>query len=183
MPRSKKIKFHRYADIGRTQETLACSQTLYFLFKGCRARMMKYKPHAHSRTPALLASSPMFSKRTKRKIKQCLCTGYRDFRHRRTMILKVYINGHENEQNHGKELNNVWMNFSPTYRQKPERQCSTTIHCQHNSIFHMQKKKIVVLVVLTGKNGCLSGLKNIWPVIMTSDLLFVILSLDTDCLF
>ena len=96
VPGNKKIKFHRYADLGRTQETLACSQTLYFLFTGCRACMMKYKPHAHSRTLALLASSPMFSKRTKRKIKQCLCTGYRDFRHRRTLILKVYINGHEN---------------------------------------------------------------------------------------
>ena len=72
------------------------SQTLYFLFKGCRARMMNYKPHAHSRTLALLTSSPMFSKRMKRKIKQCLCTGYRDFRHCRMMILKVYINGHEN---------------------------------------------------------------------------------------
>ena len=75
------------------------------------------------------------------------------------------------------------MNFSPTYRQKPERQCSPTIYFQHNLIFHMQKKTIVVFVVLTGKNGGLSALKNIWPVIMTSDLLSVILSLDTDCLF
>ena len=37
------------------------------------------------------------------------------------------------------------MNFSPTCRQKPECQCSTTIYCQHNSgllIFHGKKSKI-----------------------------------------
>ena len=39
-----------------------------------------------------------------------------------------------------KELKNVWMNFSPTCRQKPQRQCSTTIYCQRNSIFHRPKK-------------------------------------------
>ena len=73
---------------------LPCSQTLYFLFKVRRARVIKNKnrwgfsdpqrkglrvgkekiillflaPRARSR-------SPMFSKRTKRKIKQSLCTG------------------------------------------------------------------------------------------------------------
>ena len=37
------------------------------------------------------------------------------------------------------------MNFSPTCRQKPECQCSTTIYCQHNSgllIFRGKKSKI-----------------------------------------
>ena len=46
---------------------IACSHTLYFLFKAVVER---------SRTFASLASSPIFSKRTKRKIKQRLCTGY-----------------------------------------------------------------------------------------------------------
>ena len=68
---------------------LACSQTLYFLFKVRRARVIKFKPEGiywppaqggsgggSSRALALLASSPMFLKRTKTKIKQCLCTGY-----------------------------------------------------------------------------------------------------------
>ena len=68
---------------------LACSQTLYFLFKVRRAREIKFKPEGiywppaqggsgggSSRALALLASSPMFLKRTKTKIKQCLCTGY-----------------------------------------------------------------------------------------------------------
>ena len=34
-------------------------------------------------------------------------TNLGDFRHRRTMILKVYINGHKTGENRGKELNNV----------------------------------------------------------------------------
>ena len=42
-------------------------------------------------------------------------TNLGDFRHRRTMILKVYVNGHKTGENRGKELNNVWMNFSPTW--------------------------------------------------------------------
>ena len=38
----------------------------------------------------------------------CRCrTNLGDFRYRRTMILKVYINGHKTGENRGKELNNV----------------------------------------------------------------------------
>jgi len=72
-------------------------------------------------------------------------------------------------ENRGKELKNVWMNFSPTCHHKPERQCSTTIYCQHNSIFHS-------LHYLTSQNWGLSGQKNIWLVIMPGNLLSVILS-------
>ena len=74
---------------------VACSKTLYFLFKVSRTRVIKYKPEGiywppaqagsgggfllalRSRSCALasLATSPMFSKRTKTKIKQRLCTG------------------------------------------------------------------------------------------------------------
>ena len=64
-------------------------------------------------------------------------TNLGDFRHCRTMILKVYINGHERGKNCGKQLNNVWMNFSPACRQKPERQCRTTIYCKRNSILRI----------------------------------------------
>ena len=75
----------------------------------------------------------------------------------------------ELDKNCGKELKNVWMNFSPTCRQKPECQCSTTI-------FHRQKK-IYSIHYLTGQNWGLCGLiKNIWPVIMTGNLLSIILS-------
>ena len=68
---------------------VACSQTLYFLFNVRRGRVIKFKPEGiywppaqggsgggGSRALALLASSLMFLKRTKRKIKQRLCTGY-----------------------------------------------------------------------------------------------------------
>ena len=76
---------------------LACSQTLYFLFKVRRARVIKNKNRGgfterqrkkkgvrgregenslffFLALPAL-SRSPTFSKRTKRKIKQRLCTG------------------------------------------------------------------------------------------------------------
>ena len=43
--------------------------------------------------------------------------------------------------------------------------------------YSMGKKIIIIFINLTGKNRGLSGLKNIWPVIMTGDLLSVILSL------
>ena len=65
-------------------------------------------------------------------------------------------------ENREKELNKVEMNFSPTCRQKLQRQCSTTIYCQRNSIFHRQKKKVILFIYLTGQNRGLSGLKNIW---------------------
>ena len=49
------------------------------------------------------------------------------------------------------------MNFSPTCRQKPECQCSTTIYCQRNSIFHEKKK--LCIHYFTGQKQGLSGLK------------------------
>ena len=66
--------------------------------------------------------------------------------------------------------------ISPTCCEKPERQCSTTIHCQRNLIFHVRQKKNYCIHYLTGQNAGLSGQKNVWPVIMTGDLLSVILS-------
>ena len=50
-----------------------------------------------------------------------------------------------------------------------------TIYCQRNLIFLRQKKKNSIHY-LTGQNRGLFGLKNIWPVIMTGDLLSVIFS-------
>ena len=86
-------------------------------------------------------------------------TNLGEFRHHRTMILKVYINGHE------------------TCRQKPGHQCSTMIYGKHNSILYGQKNYSIHY--LTGQNRGLSRLKNIWPVIKTGDLLSVILSPET----
>ena len=76
---------------------LACSQTFCFLFNVRRARVIKNKPQRIyidrkrkgegageeensyffflSRSPRSLSRTPTFSKRTKRKIKQRLCTG------------------------------------------------------------------------------------------------------------
>ena len=65
--------------------------------------------------------------------------------------------------------------ISPTCREKPERQCSTTIYCQRNLIFHIRQKKNYCIHYLTGQNPGLSGQKNIWLVIMTGNLLSVIL--------
>ena len=96
-------------------------------------------------------------------------TNLGDFRHHHTMILKVYINTHE------KGTQQRVDEFSPTCRQKPECQCSTTIYCQRNLIFYRQKKNYSIHYLI-GQNQSLSGLKNIWPVIMTGDLLSVILS-------
>ena len=50
----------------------------------------------------------------------------------------------------------------------------TGFHC--NLIFHIKQKKNHRIQYLTGQNPGLSGQKNIWPVIMTGDLLSVILS-------
>ena len=50
------------------------------------------------------------------------------------------------------------------------------IYCQHNWIF-LRQKKIIIIHYLTGQNRGLSGLKNIWPVIMTGNLLSLIFSL------
>ena len=65
------------------------------------------------------------------------------------------------------------MNFSPTSRQKLERQCRTAIVIRYS----MGNKVIIIFINLTGQNRGVSGLKNIWPVIMTGDLVSVILSL------
>ena len=51
-----------------------------------------------------------------------------------------------------------------------------TIYCQGNSIFLGQKKKNCSIHYLTSQNQGLSGLKNIWPVIMSGDLLSVLFS-------
>ena len=51
------------------------------------------------------------------------------------------------------------------------------IYCQRNLIF--LAKKNYSIHYLTGQNRGLSGLKNIWLVIMTGDLLFVIFSPGT----
>ena len=50
-------------------------------------------------------------------------------------------------KNRRKELQNVWMNFSPTHWQKPERQCTTTVYHQSNMIFHRQKIYIIVFII------------------------------------
>ena len=75
-------------------------------------------------------------------------------------------------ENHGKELYNVWMHFSLTCCQKCERQCSKTI-ARHNSIFLRQK--IWYSLFDRPESGSVRA-KNIWPVIMTGDLLSVIFS-------
>ena len=48
------------------------------LFKVRLARVIKYKPRGFidRQRKGVVWGSPMFLKRTKRKIKQCLCTGY-----------------------------------------------------------------------------------------------------------
>ena len=50
-----------------------------------------------------------------------------------------------------------------------------TIYCQHNWIF-LRRKKDIGIHYLTRQNGGLSRLKNIWPVIMTGNLLSIIFS-------
>ena len=79
-------------------------------------------------------------------------------------------------ENSGKELKNVRMNFSPTCRQKPESQCSTTVYCQCNSILQRPKKNIVFITWLI-KIGFVRA-KNIWLVIMTGNLLSIILRIN-----
>ena len=65
------------------------------------------------------------------------------------------------------------MHFSPTCCQKCERQCSKNDLLPAIIRYSLGKKDYSILY-LTGQNRGLSGLKNIWPVIMTGDLLFVI---------
>ena len=40
---------------------------------------------------------------------------------------------------------------SPTCREKPEHQCSTTIYCQCNLLFHIRQKKIIVFITWPAK--------------------------------
>ena len=49
-------------------------------------------------------------------------------------------------ENRGKELNNICMNVSSTYPQKPERQWSTMIYYQSNSLLQRQKKNLVFII-------------------------------------
>ena len=96
---------------------------------------------------------------------------FRDFRHRRAMMLTTLKHSKTAERNpttcecifHQVAVKNV--NVSVV----------KTIYCQCNSIF-LRQKKIIVFIYLTGQNRGLSGLKNIRPVIMTGDLLSVIFS-------
>ena len=67
------------------------------------------------------------------------------------------------------------MHFSPTCCQEYERQCSNNDLLQAY-LDIPQAKKNYSIHYLTGQNRGLSGLKNIWPVIMTGELLSVILS-------
>ena len=61
-------------------------------------------------------------------------------------------------ENRGKELNNICMNVSSTCCPKPERQCSTTIYCQRNSLFQRQKTNNYFSIhYLTGQNQGLCG--------------------------
>ena len=43
--------------------------------------------------------------------------------------------------------------ISPTCREKPERQCSTTIYCQRNLIFHIRQKKLLYSLFDRPKSG------------------------------
>ena len=64
-------------------------------------------------------------------------------------------------KNRGKELNNICMNVSSTCRPKPERQCSTTIYCQHNSLFQRQKTNILVFIIWPARIRVCLGKKHL----------------------
>ena len=95
--RKKKLEFLKPSNKKNNPEaweTVACLQTLYFLFKVRRARVIKNKPRGIHWPPgrggrgegrrirklfiflSRAPRTPVFFKRTKRKIKQRLCTGY-----------------------------------------------------------------------------------------------------------
>ena len=96
---------------------------------------------------------------------------FRDLRLRRAMILKTLKQAKTVERNsttcecifHQLAVKNVNVNVVKT------------IYCQRSSIF-LGEKKNYSIHYLTGQNRGLSRLKNIWPVIMTGDLLSVIFS-------
>ena len=77
------------------------------------------------------------------------------------------------DENRGKELNNKINEF---FTDLPPKTLTSMQYNDLLPIFHRQKK-IILFIYLTSQNRGLSGLKNILPVIMTSDLLSVILSL------
>ena len=64
-------------------------------------------------------------------------------------------------ENRGKELNNICMNVSSTCRPKPERQCSTTIYCQRNSLFQREKTNILVFIIWPARIRVYAGKKNL----------------------
>ena len=100
---------------------------------------------------------------------------FRDFRHRSTMILKV-----ERTLKHAKTAERNSTRCECIFHQLAVKNVNVNvvkmIYCQHNSIFLRQKNYSIHY--LTSQNWSLSGLKNIWTVIMTGDLLSVIFSPD-----
>ena len=107
-----------------------------------------------------------------KKINASLFT-FRDFRHRCMMILKV-----EQTLKHAKTTEKNSTTGECIFHQLAVKNVNVnvvkTIYCQRNSIFLRQKNYSIHY--LTGQNRGLSGLKNIWSVIMTGDLLSVIFS-------
>ena len=95
---------------------------------------------------------------------------FRDFRNRRTMILKV----EQTLKPRKGTLQRVNAFFTNLLSKMWKDDVVKTIYCQRNSIFLRQKNYCIHY--LTSQNRGLSGLKNIWPVIMTGDLLSVIFS-------
>ena len=95
---------------------------------------------------------------------------FRDFRNRRTMILKV----EQTLKPRKGTLQRVNAFFTNLLSKMWKDDVVKTIYCQRNSIFLRQKNYCIHY--FTSQNRGLSGLKNIWPVIMTGDLLSVIFS-------
>ena len=98
-----------------------------------------------------------------------------DFRHCRTMVLKVYINGRENGWKPQKGTQTCTrMNFSPTCCQNLN--VNAVQRSTARVIWYCKGKNYYGFCYMTGQNRGLSGLKSIWPVILTGNLLSVILS-------
>ena len=97
---------------------------------------------------------------------------FRDFRHRRTMILKV-----ERTLKHPKTTERNSTTCECIFHQLAVKNVNVnvvkTILASHNSIFLRQINNHGIHY-LTDQNRGLSGLKNNWPVIMSGDLLSVI---------
>ena len=101
---------------------------------------------------------------------------FRDFRHRCTMIFKV-----EQTLKRAKTVKRNSTTCECILHQLAIKNVNVfvliTIYCQRNSIFLRPKN----IQYLTDQNRGLSGLKNIWPVIMTGDLMSVIFSPGPCC--